>query len=160
RLTGDGTYTFVYDNEGNMTSKTRISDSEQWTYTWDYRNRLTQVVEKNSGGTTVANDVFTYDVENRRIGKSTNGTQTWTGYDGANPYADFTGAGSITNEYLYGNAIDQLFAKYNAGTDTWYSTDKLGSVRQLTNTSGTVLDTLTYDSFGNILTESSPANGD
>src|SRR5262249_5128230 len=31
------------------------------------------VVEKNSSGTTVTNDVFTLDVKNRRIGKSTNG---------------------------------------------------------------------------------------
>jgi RHS repeat-associated protein len=160
RLTADGTYTYSYDNEGNLVSKTRLSDSEQWTYTWDYRNRLTQVVEKNSGGTTVTNDVFTLDVENRRIGKSTNGTQTWFAYDGQNTFADFNSGGSLTNRYLYGLAIDQLFAKYASSTATWYLTDKLGSVRQLANTAGTVLDTLTYDSYGNILTESSPASGD
>src|SRR5262249_8162053 len=36
----------------------------------------------------------------------------------------------------------------------------LGSVRQIVNTGGTVLDTITYDSFGNILTETQPSNGD
>jgi RHS repeat-associated protein len=160
RLTGDGTFTYAYDSEGNLTSKTRLSDNELWTYTWDYRNRLTQVVEKTSLGATVTNDQFTYDVDNRRIGKSTNGTQTWFAYDGQNTFADFNSGGSLTNRYLYGNAIDQLFAKYASGTSTWYLTDKLGSVRQLTNTSGTVLDTLTYDSFGNILTETNSGNGD
>jgi RHS repeat-associated protein len=160
RLTGDGTYTYSYDNEGNLVSKTRLSDSEQWTYTWDYRDRLTQVVEKNSSGTTITNDVFTLDVENRRIGKSTNGTQTWFAYDGQNTFADFNSGGSLTNRYLYGNAIDQLFAKYASSTASWYLSDMLGSVRQLSNTSGTVLDTLTYDSFGNVLSESSPSNGD
>jgi hypothetical protein len=59
---------------------TRLSDNEQWTFTWDYHNRMTQAVEKTSAGVTVTNDVFTYDVEDRRIGKSTNGTQVWFGY--------------------------------------------------------------------------------
>jgi YD repeat-containing protein len=84
RLTGDGTFTYVNDSEGTLISKTRLSDSEQWAYSWDYRNRLTQVVEKTSAGVTVTNDVFTLDVENRRIGKSVNGTQYWYGYDGQN----------------------------------------------------------------------------
>jgi RHS repeat-associated protein len=99
-------------------------------------------------------------VENRRIGKSTNGTQIWFAYDGQNTFADFNSGGSLTNRYLYGNAIDQLFAKYASATATWYLTDMLGSVRQLANTSGTILDTLTYDSFGNVLSETSPSNGD
>src|SRR5262249_31228672 len=34
------------------------------------------------------------------------------------------------------------------------------SVRQLASTSGTVLDTLTYDSFGATVSESNPGNGD
>jgi RHS repeat-associated protein len=36
----------------------------------------------------------------------------------------------------------------------------LGSVRQVAQTNGTVLDALTYDSYGNILTETNSANGD
>jgi RHS repeat-associated protein len=42
----------------------------------------------------------------------------------------------------------------------WYLTDKLGSVREDVQTSGSVLDSITYDSYGNILTESSPSSGD
>jgi RHS repeat-associated protein len=99
-------------------------------------------------------------VANRRIGKSTNGTQTWFAYDGQNTFADFNSGGSLTNRYLYGLAIDQLFAKYASSTTSWYLTDKIGSVRQLANTAGTLLDSLTYDTFGNMLSESSPSNGD
>ncbi len=47
------------------------------TYTYDYRNRLTEVTE---GGTIIA--TYTYDVLNRRIGIKDSGTQTWTVYDG------------------------------------------------------------------------------
>jgi RHS repeat-associated protein len=177
RLTADGTYTFGYDAEGNMTSKTRVSDGENWAYTWDDRNRLTQVVEKTSGGVTMTNDVFTYDVENRRIGKSViNGTQTWYGYDpslpstsgrgdggeegAANIYADFNGSGSLTMRYLTGKALDSLYARFDGTNTGWYLDDKLGSVRQVASTSGTVLDALTYNSYGQILSETNSSNGD
>jgi RHS repeat-associated protein len=39
-------------------------------------------------------------------------------------------------------------------------TDHLGSIRDIVNTSGTVLDHLSYDSYGNVLSESNSANGD
>src|SRR5262249_13147516 len=115
RLQTDGTYNYTYDQEGNMLTKTRISDGQSWNFTWDYRNRLTDVVVKNASGTVLSSQHNTYDVFDRRIGVSTtiNGvtTQMWTVYDGANTYADFDGNGNLTNRYLYGLAIDQLFGK-------------------------------------------------
>src|SRR2546425_3299272 len=145
-----------------MLTQTRISDSQVTSFTWDFRNRLTEVLIKTSAGVTVQDDKFTYDVENRRIGKNTlSGGQSWTGYDGVNPYADFNSSGSLTYRYLYGNAIDFLLARVDtSGIPMWYLTDKLGSVREDVQTSGSVLDSITYDSYGNILSESSPSNGD
>jgi RHS repeat-associated protein len=160
RLTGDGTFTYAYDNEGNLLSKTRLSDSQQWTFTWDYRNRLTQAVVKTSVGVTVANDIFTYDVEDQRIGKSTNGTQTWTFYKDHNPYADFNGSGTLVYRYLYGKGLDQLLGRDDGTASKWYLTDNIGSVRLFVTTAGTILDQLSYDSYGNILTETNSANGD
>jgi RHS repeat-associated protein len=88
-------------------------------------------------------------------------TSLWTVYDGVNPYLDFNGSGNLTARYLEGLGIDQLFAKADAsGNVSWYLTDMLGSVRQVVNSSATVLDQVNYDSFGNILSESNPANGD
>jgi RHS repeat-associated protein len=148
-----------------MQTKTRISDGQNWNFTWDYRNRLTQLVVKNASGTILSQQNNTYDVFDRRIGVYTNvggvTSQMWTVYDGVNTYADFDGSGNLTNRYLYGLAVDQLFGKMDAsGNSRWYLTDLVGSVRLLTNPSGGVLDTVSYDSFGNILSESSPANGD
>jgi RHS repeat-associated protein len=145
-----------------MVGRTRTSDSQVTTYTYDFRNRLTEVLIKTSTGTTVQDDKFTYDLENRRIGKNTlSGGQSWTGYDRVNPYADFNTSGSLTYRYLYGNAIDFLLARADtSGTPMWYLTDKLGSVREDVQTSGSVLDSITYDSYGNIKTESSPSSGD
>jgi RHS repeat-associated protein len=145
-----------------MVGRTRTSDSQVTTYTYDFRNRLTEDLIKTSGGVTVQDDKFTYDIQNRRIGKNTlSGGQSWTGYDGVNPYADFNSSGSLTYRYLYGNAIDFLLARVDtSGVPTWYLTDNIGSVREDVNTSGTVLDSITYDSYGNILSESNSSNGD
>jgi RHS repeat-associated protein len=148
RLLNDGVFTYAYDNEGNEILRTRISGGYQTTYTWDYRNRLTRVQSNDGGSVDVQ---FTYDVFDRRIGKLSAGTQLWTAYSGDNAYADFTGS-SLTSRYLYGDGIDQLFARLNANpvAITWYLTDNLGSVRQLVDNAGTVQDTVTYgDSYGN-----------
>jgi RHS repeat-associated protein len=160
-LLSDGTYNYTYDNEGNVLTRTRIADGQQTTYTWDYRNRLTEAVTRTSGGTVVDDEKFTYDVENRLIGRNINGTQTWTAYSGANVYADFDANGSLTYRYLILPGSQAPIARDDSSNAvSWYLTDRLGSVRQLTDTSGTVLDAVNYDSFGKVLSETSPANGD
>jgi RHS repeat-associated protein len=154
RLTSDGTYNYTYDNEGNMLTKTRISDGQITNFTWDYRNRLAEVTVKTSTGTTLQDDKFTYDVQNQRIGKSTlSGSQSWTAYNGVNPYADFNSGGSLTYRFLYGDTPDFLLARYDGTNTIWYLDDKLGSVRLLVDKSANIQDTITYDSFGNIRTE-------
>jgi RHS repeat-associated protein len=162
RLTSDGTYSYTYDSDGNLLTQRRISDSQLTSYTWDFRNRLTEVLIKTSGGTTVQDDKFTYDVENRRIGKNTlSGGQTWTSYVGGNAYADFNNSGSLTFRYLFGPGLDFLIGRLDSsGNVMWYLTDKLGCVRENTDGNGNVLDSITYDTYGNILAETHPTSGD
>ncbi len=86
---------------------------------------------------------------------------SWTAYDGVNPYADFDAAGPLKTRYLHGPAVDMLLARTDAaGTSAWYLTDRLGTVRDLANTAGTVIDHVTYDSFGRVTSESNPSAGD
>ena len=125
-------------------------------YTYDYHNRLTSV---KAGGTVVA--TYTYDALDRRIGVKDSGTQTWTVYDGQNPYADVNGSGTLLTRYVSGPALDELFARTSSGgTTAWYLKDRLGSVRDVVNTSGTVIDHVVYDSYGNITSETNASNGD
>ena len=171
-LTASPGTTYTYDADGNLLSQTNTSSHVTTTYTYDYRNRLTEVTV---GGTIVA--TYTYNALDQRIGiKDSGGTQTWTVYDGtsadANPYADFSGAsggsgGALAERYLFGPGevngavVDQILARTSAsGTTAWYLTDKLGSVRDIVSSSGTELDHIVYDSFGNIVTETNAANGD
>jgi len=159
-LTASSGYTYTYDNDGNLISSTNTSTSVTTTYTYDYRNRLTNV---EVGGTAVA--TYTYNVFNQRIGIDDSGTQTWTVYNGksadANPYADFNSSGGLTMRYLDGLAVDELFARTSAsGGLAWYLTDQLGSVTDIVNSSGTDLDHIVYDPFGNTVTETNSTNGD
>jgi YD repeat-containing protein len=69
-LLTDGTYSYTYDHNGNLVTQKDISTGVVTTYTWDYRNRLTEVQVGSS------TETFTYDVNNNRIGESLNGTVT------------------------------------------------------------------------------------
>jgi RHS repeat-associated protein len=160
-------HTYTYDNAGNMISDNNGSSIA--TFTYDYRNRLVNVT---TGGTIVA--TYTYDALDQRIGFKDSGTQTWTAYVGtspnAHPYADFNvinGSGSLTTRYLYapgiasGALVDQVLARTSSGgTTAWYLTDKLGSARDIVDTSGNSLDHVVYDSFGSVVTETNASNGD
>jgi len=160
-LLSDGTYNYTYDADGNMTSQTNIATGYVTYYTWDYRNRLVEVKQEDNHNNVLNDEKFTYDVFNNRIAVSLNGTpQLYTVYDGANPYLDFNGSGQLTERYLYNpNALSQFYGQVNAnGNAQWFLTDNLGSIRQVVDTSGNVLDAITYDPYGNIVSQTNAAN--
>jgi hypothetical protein len=108
-----------------------------------------------------------YNALNLRIGIQESGSRTWTVYNGTSadalPYADFNGSGTLLTRYVSGPgmvngaAVDELLSRTSSGgTTAWYLTDKLDSVRDVVSSSGTVLDHVVYDSFGNFVTETSP----
>ncbi len=173
RLTSDGTYNYTLDGNGNTLTKTRISDSQKTEFTWDFRNRLTQVVVKDSSNNILQQSDYTYDAFDRRIIKSFDddgpgphtAIVTKTLYDGAhfaaNPYADFNGSNTLTMRYLYAPAVDVILARRDAsGTVAWYLADHLGTVRDIANTSGTVLDHISYSAYGKVTAETNASNGD
>jgi RHS repeat-associated protein len=151
RLTSDGTYTYTYDNEGNRLTKTRVSDGQVTSYTYDERNRLTDVQVKSSGGVLLHEERYTYDALDRRIGVWTDGVQLWTAYRGDNAWADFNGSGTLQTRYLFGLEADDLVARVSAaGSVGWYLIDNLGSVRQVATTGGSVLYAANYTAFGQV----------
>ena len=77
---------------------------------------------------------------------------------------DFNGSGSLEMRYLNGPAgdiVDTVLARQSAsGTVAWYLPDRLGTIRDLINNSGSIIDHVDYSAFGTVLDESSPSNGD
>ena len=47
--------------------------------------------------------------------------------------------------------IDMVLARQTSGTVAWYLPDRLGTIRDLVNTSGSVIDHVDYGAFGNTL---------
>jgi RHS repeat-associated protein len=76
-------------------------------------------------------------------------------YDGKKTYADFNSTGAVQERYLYEPGDDQILARTSSGGATgWYLADRLGSVRDVVNSSATVLFHTGYDSFGNQVNQS------
>ena len=66
---------------------------------------------------------------------------------------------------LFDNAVPvgangDLARQTSGGTVSWYLADRLGTVRDLINNSGSIIDHVDYSAFGTVLDESSPTNGD
>jgi RHS repeat-associated protein len=131
--------TVVYDANGNT-----LSDPSGKQYTWDFENRLTQVVVPGTG--TVA---FKYDPFGRRIQKSSAlGTTNYL-YDGPNVIEELDNVGTALARYTQSPGTDKPLAASRSGTTISYQGDGLSSATSLSNLAGSLANTYTYDSFGN-----------
>jgi RHS repeat-associated protein len=163
-LTSDGTYDYAYDADGNLITQTTIATGATENFTWDYRNRLTEITYKNSSGTTTGTVQYTYNVFNQRISqKVTNGSGTVTLdenyiYDGDNLLMVINGSGTITDRYLFGPGSNQVLADNASGGTTWMLADQQGTIRDVVNSGGSVVDHIVYDPYGNILSQTSLSN--
>ncbi len=184
----DGTWTNTFDDAGNEIRKSQGAGAETWNYLYDNPNELIAAEQHASdGGTLLAKVQYKYDALGDRIerdedadGNGTYETVERFAYDGwkvhqdagggqagfigqenFDVWADLNGSNVLTTRRLFGDAIDQIVARINSGgTAAWYYQDRLGSVRNLVDATGTLQETLTYVGFGNILTDSSPTFGD
>ena len=135
RLTSYNGQSVSYDFDGNMLSNGDLS------FTYDSANRLT-----SSGLHT-----YTYNVENVRISNLFDDFDDTTYvYDTRTKLSKLlmkTSEGFIT-KYVYGKG---LIGEESDGTFKTYHFDCRGSTIAITNTSGTVTDTFTYDTYGKLL---------
>jgi RHS repeat-associated protein len=147
-LTSTSAAAFTYDNNGNTLTKADSTGTRN--YTWDFENRLASVVLPGTGGTAT----FKYDPFGRRIQKAftQNSTTTLTNYlyDGSTVIEEVDANGSELGRYAQGAGIDEPLAELRSGTTGYYEQDGLGSVTSLSNPTGALANTYTYDTFGNL----------
>jgi RHS repeat-associated protein len=169
QLATDGNWNFTYDDAGNMTKKVATSGGETWNYFYDNVNRLVRVERHSSdGGPLTQLDTFKYDALGERIQKSfdddgddQDAVITRFAYDRGNAWADLDVSGNLITRRLYEDAIDKVFARISSGGSVdWYLTDRLGSIRDLTDGTGALRDHLDYTSYGKLTTESNPGYAD
>jgi RHS repeat-associated protein len=139
RLSESETHTRLnYDYNGNPSEITRPDSSTS--FTWDYENR---VVTANNGDEIN----FEYDALGRRV-KRTKGTEiTKFTYDGQDVVMD--NVNNVITKYQNGLGIDNKLKLKSNGVSKYFLQDHLGSTTALTNSSGSVIESATYDSFGN-----------
>jgi RHS repeat-associated protein len=155
QLLSDGTYSYQYDGEGNRTKRTEIATGKVTEYVWDYRNRLASVLFKDAGGIVTKTIDYIYDGNNQRIGKRIDGAVVERYVIDRNQIAlVFDGNGVQTHRYLYGTQIDQVLADETATGMVWALADNQGTIRDLIDNSGSVVNHITYDSFGKVVGQS------
>ena len=105
---------------------------------------------------------FTYDAQDRRIGRTEGGTTTATLYDGNSPILDFNSSGTQVARYLQGlgAVVNQVLAREKSGTVAWYLPDRLGTIRDIVDNTGAIIDHVDYSAYGKVLSESAPSVGD
>ena len=129
----------TYDANGTLISQSDASGTT--IYTWDARNRLTAI----SGPSVSAS--FEYDALGRRFSKTINGITTEYLYDGNDIISEISG-GIMAATYVRGLNIDEPFIRQSSSNE-YYHTDPLGSVLALTDQTGAMQTTYSYDPFGN-----------
>jgi len=160
RLTDDDNYSYVYDLNGNLTGKlakagTGLSD---WAYSYD---ALDQLIEVSQDGVIV--ESYRYDAFGRRSLISTVEGEGLTkdigiinqGADRVLDIANDNAAGpALAKRYTHGAAVDAplQLESFDAGgvfeKSYTYHPDHLGSIRYLTDSSGAIVNSYDYDSYG------------
>ena len=143
---------YSYDNNGNLTSKVDKVTSATTTYQYDGEDKLTQVA------TPTDIVLYQYDCFCRRISKSVNGVVTKYVYDREDILFEFDENDQIKARYTHAPGIDEPIS-VDRDTDSngtlettyYYQYDGLGSVIAITDSSGNVVQTYVYDSFGKIV---------
>jgi RHS repeat-associated protein len=136
-ITGGGTTTYGYDLRGNRTSLTPPS-GPQTTYGYDQANRLTAY------GSTAT---YSYNGDGLRMSKTVSGVAepfVWDLSQGL-PLPIKDGGTS----FIYGPGGLPVEQISSSGTVFYFHHDQLGSTRVLTDSSGAVQATFTYDAYGN-----------
>ena len=149
-------YDYAYDDAGRLTSKTENSvvtlfgydDAGQLTadgsaaFAYDgFGNRVHRL--QCNGSLAIVSDVR-YAVDGWDPAKP-----PALGTEGFDTVADMDGTNTVINRRGFGPGIDDPQAKLGmGGVVTWYTTDHLGSVRQLFDNSATLTGTRDYTAFG------------
>ncbi len=153
RLNTDDDFTYTYDLNGNLIQKVEIATSETTDYIYDPENQLVEV--KENSVTTVT---YRYDGLGRRIEKDVSGgVITRYVYDGEDILLEYDVTDTLTNRYTHGPGIDEPLilerdTNSDGVTDTSYiyHADGLGSITELTDSAGTVVQAYTYNAFGEL----------
>jgi YD repeat-containing protein len=146
RYNSVGGVALEYDDAGNL-----AEDKDDYTYSYDYENRIVKIEKPNGGGkTTVAQ--YAYDALGRRIRKIDSIASSTTVYYNNNSWqvlSEYDGSNNFQRSCVYGNYIDEVLMMTDSGSnDYYYAHDHLFSPAALIDDNGTVVERYEYDAYG------------
>jgi RHS repeat-associated protein len=148
-----GATAYGFDTRGNRTSAVPVSGAATCDV-YDQADRLIKITSGTGSSCTSPTTVgtYTYNVNGVRMSKTVGSTTTdfaWN-VSGSLPtlLQERVAGGSVT-DYIYGPDGTPLEQISGSGV-LLYHADQLGSTRVLTDTSGTVKATYSYDTYGNL----------
>ena len=147
-----GGTTLTYDNNGNITNK--AVGTVDTSYVYDETDRMEEVKDDNDA--TIA--VYYYDPFGRRLWKNDGSGRIYYLYSDEGLIGEYDSSGNEIKTYGYAMGsqwgANPLFQK--VGTDYyWYHNDHQGTPQKITHTTGTVVWSAVYDSFGKAQIETS-----
>lgn len=153
RLLNDGTYSYQYDANGNMLSRTDIQNPSSVTnYFYDPEDRLSDVTLPS--GASVS---YRYDPFGRRVLHSNTigvGATAEFVYDDEDILLEFDAAQNLAARYTHGPGIDEPIFVSRGGTVHTTVQDMLSSLTDEASTAGVSNYARQYDAFGEIGGES------
>ncbi len=141
-LTSDTNFTYTYDAEGQRTSKVDRVTGATTRYVYNASKQLTSV--QHPDGTTSS---FTYDPLGRRLTVSEGGATTSYVYDGVDARLEY-GATGLAASYVGAGQVDRPLEMTRGANSYYYLQNFEGSVTSLTDASGSVAASYSYDAFG------------
>ncbi|MBN8491307.1 MAG: tandem-95 repeat protein, partial [Burkholderiales bacterium] len=158
RVLSDESSTYTYDAEGNRTRKTDKVTGAYTEYSWDHRNRLVAATEHDASGALTGSQSYRYDDFGLKVAASDDadgaGAQaaktTFYVHDRDDVAMVIDSAGAVAELFLHGPGTDQVLAEQRGAELRWSLADHQGSVRDVANAAGEVIDHVVYDSFGRI----------
>jgi RHS repeat-associated protein len=152
QLTADATYSYQYDDNGNLTRKTLLATGNYTQHSYDAENRLIKVEDFTTGNPTAfATSMYRYDGLGRRIEKVANGQTKRYVYDGEDILLEYDGANVLQARYTHGPDIDEPIAVTKGSSTFFYHQDGLGTVTDLTDSAGATAKSYAYDAYGTLV---------
>jgi len=146
-ISGGETISYTYDNNGSLTQEVSSLNGTT-TYYYDYENRPWGII------TPSVSIYHAYSGDGRRVSVNTGGNVVRYIYDGLTPLIERDTSDNTLVAYtkLPGapGGIGGLISGYDGTNTLYYHDSNLGNLNQVTDSTGTVIQTYDYDAFGNI----------
>jgi len=145
-------YKITYDNMGNIKTKYNKLSKETSTYTFNSRNQLIKYKKVDENKSSLKTLDYSYDAFNRRISKTEDGNLTQYLYDGDDIIAILDKQNQVIATITHNESIDTPLSITNVNGTFYYHRDHQGSIIALTDSSGAVVESFTYDNhYGSIV---------